>query len=102
MQTKLTGKTALVTGAGKKTGIGYGIAKKLASMGANIIIADLGMPSVEKNDIPTGSKEEMETIAEELKKTYHVKTWTFNVDVTDNQSIDKMVTFLKIVENRAF
>jgi len=31
MTTDLKGKTALVTGSGKKAGIGYGIARKLAN-----------------------------------------------------------------------
>ena len=39
----LKGKTAIVTGSGKKTGIGFAIAEKLAACGCNIIIADLGV-----------------------------------------------------------
>jgi NAD(P)-dependent dehydrogenase (short-subunit alcohol dehydrogenase family) len=42
MYPDLKGKTAIVTGAGKKTGIGYAIAAKLAASGANIVVADLG------------------------------------------------------------
>ena len=42
MYDDLKGKNAVVTGAGKKTGIGYAIAESLAKCGANIIIADLG------------------------------------------------------------
>lgn len=41
MLADLKGKTALVTGAGKKTGIGYAIARKLAQAGAQVVIADL-------------------------------------------------------------
>ena len=42
MYADLKGKTALVTGAGKETGIGYAIGRKLAASGMNIILADLG------------------------------------------------------------
>ena len=42
MYDDLKGKTALITGAGKKTGIGLAIAEKMASCGANVILADLG------------------------------------------------------------
>jgi NAD(P)-dependent dehydrogenase (short-subunit alcohol dehydrogenase family) len=42
MYEDLKGKTALITGSGKKTGMGYGIAEKLASHGTNVIISDLG------------------------------------------------------------
>ena len=52
MYEDLKGKTAMVTGSGKKTGIGYGIAEKLAACGCNIIIADLG-----KTPSPTESFE---------------------------------------------
>ena len=41
MYQDLKGKTALVTGSGKKSGIGFAVAQKLAESGANIIIADL-------------------------------------------------------------
>ena len=41
MYQDLKGNTALVTGAGKKTGIGYAVAKKLAENGVNLVIADL-------------------------------------------------------------
>jgi len=41
MYQDLEGKTAVVTGSGKKTGIGYAIAQKLAESGANVVIADL-------------------------------------------------------------
>ena len=34
----LAGKTDLITGAGKKTGIGYGIAQGLADAGANVVV----------------------------------------------------------------
>ena len=42
MGNSLSGKTAVVTGAGKRSGIGYAAASKLAAEGANIVIADLG------------------------------------------------------------
>ena len=42
MYDDLKGKNAVVTGAGKKSGIGYAIAESLAKCGANIVIADLG------------------------------------------------------------
>ena len=56
----LKGKNALVTGAGKKTGIGYAIARKLASCGANIIVTDLGHAGGEDHQVKTGTRNEME------------------------------------------
>jgi NAD(P)-dependent dehydrogenase (short-subunit alcohol dehydrogenase family) len=91
----LIGKTAIVTGAGKKTGIGYAIAEKLASCGCNIVIADLGKPPVPGEALKSATSEEMETIAAELAKTYNVKTLAVSVDVTDNLAIGAMVETIK-------
>lgn len=91
----LKGKTALVTGSGKKTGIGYGIAEKLASCGSNVIIADLGKAPSPAEPLKTATSDEMDAIAAELVKTYSVKTLSVSVDVTDNSSIGLMVEKIK-------
>jgi len=83
-------KTAVVTGSGKRTGIGYAIAEKLASCGANVVIADLGKVS-SGGMVRTGTWEEMEDIAEDIAGRFGVKTLAIDVDVTDNESIGRMV-----------
>ena len=93
----LKGKTAIVTGAGKKTGIGYGIAEKLASSGCRIIIADLGKIPPPETALKTATGEEMEEIASAIAKTYNVKTLAVAVDVTDNASIGLMIEKIKSV-----
>jgi NAD(P)-dependent dehydrogenase (short-subunit alcohol dehydrogenase family) len=95
MYEDLKGKTAIVTGAGKKTGIGYGIAEKLAACGCNIIIADLGKPPVSGESLKSATGEEMEMIAAELTKTYGVRTLAVAVDITDVNAISAMVTTIK-------
>jgi len=83
-------KTAVVTGSGKRSGIGYAIAEKLASCGANVVIADLG--KVSSGDmVRTGTWEEMEAIAEDLAGRFGVKALAIDVDITDNGSIGRMV-----------
>jgi NAD(P)-dependent dehydrogenase (short-subunit alcohol dehydrogenase family) len=91
----LKGKTAIVTGAGKKTGIGYAIAEKLAASGCNIIIADLGTPPAQGESLKSVTGEEMETIAAELSKTHGVRTLAVAVDITDNKAIGAMVDSIK-------
>jgi len=91
----LKGKTAIVTGAGKKTGIGYAIAEKLASCGCNIIIADLGKPPVPGESLKSATGEEMDAIAAELAKTYGIRTLAVAVDITDNKAIGAMVERIK-------
>jgi len=91
MYPDLKGKTALVTGAGKKSGIGYAIAQKLAEDGANIVIADL--PEAEsRNQLPVSDNdEEMAALAEDLAKRFAIQAIFAAVDVTDSASIQQMV-----------
>ncbi len=91
----LQDKVALVTGSGKKTGIGYAMAKKLASMGAHIIIADFGNAQNFNADVGTGSMSEMDTIASELAQEFSVKTLTVNLDVTDTALVEAMAQTVK-------
>ena len=95
MYEDLKGKTALVTGAGKKTGIGYAVAERLASLGCHIIIADLGRPPEPANPVRTGTREEMNTIAAELGKRFGVAASTVDVDVTAPPSIGRMAEILR-------
>lgn len=65
---KFKGKTAVITGSGRRGGLGEAIALRLAKDGANIVISDIGAP----RDAATGaehigSTDEMESIAEELR-----------------------------------
>jgi len=87
-------KTAVVTGSGKRTGIGYAIAEKLASCGANVVIADLGKTSA-GDKIKTGTWEEMEEIAGKLANDFGVKTLAVNLDVTDKTVIDRMIDSIR-------
>ena len=95
MYPDLQGKTAVVTGSGKRSGIGFGIAATLASSGCNIVIADLGRPVSAAMAIKTATSEEMEDIAAELADRFHVQTLAVSVDVTDTSSIERMLEKLK-------
>ena len=88
-------KVALVTGAGKRTGIGYAIAKKLASLGTHVVVTDLGNLAQEGGEVAFGSLEEMESIAGELKQDFGVRSLGVPLDVSRSDSIDHMVKALK-------
>jgi NAD(P)-dependent dehydrogenase (short-subunit alcohol dehydrogenase family) len=94
MTNTLGGKVALVTGAGKKTGIGYAIAKKLAALGTDVVIADLGREDT-SSPVKTGAFGEMETIASELSKEFDVATLAVPCDVTDPASIGAMADAIR-------
>jgi NAD(P)-dependent dehydrogenase (short-subunit alcohol dehydrogenase family) len=91
MYQDLKGKTALVTGAGKKSGIGYAIAKKMAENGANIIMADLIKTEAGHQPLVSGSREEMDALAKDLAGQSGVRSVFVEVDVTRAASIEKMV-----------
>ncbi len=64
----LTGKTAVITGSGRRKGLGEAIARKLASEGANIVISDIGKTrDAATGEAHIGTTEEMESIAAELR-----------------------------------
>ncbi len=91
MYEDLRGKVALITGSGKRTGIGFAIAEVLASCGAHVIIADLGREGDRSSPVRTGAREEMEEIAAELARRFGITTAAVEVDVTSNPSIARMV-----------
>ncbi len=95
MYKDLEGKTALLTGSGKRTGIGFAIAEKMAECGSNIVITDLGESLDESLGVKTGTAEEMESIADHLKDRYGVKTLAVKLDVTDGDSIAGMIERVK-------
>jgi len=66
---RFSGKTAVITGSGRKGGLGEAIAKKLASEGAAVVISDIGAasdPSTPAEHI--GATDEMERIAAEIRE----------------------------------
>ena len=95
MHEDLKGKTALITGAGKKTGIGYAVAQRLASLGCHVVIADLGRLPGTPSPVRTGTHEEMEAIASDIAGCYGVKAIAVELDVTVPDSVIRMAETLR-------
>lgn len=95
MYEDLKGKTSLITGSGKTTGIGFGIARKLASLGCNIVIADLGKTESAYSEVRTGSLDEMQKIAQDLSKLYGIRAIPVELDVTDSASVNAMADIVR-------
>ncbi|GMG86330.1 SDR family NAD(P)-dependent oxidoreductase [Biformimicrobium ophioploci] len=78
---ELSGKVAVITGAGRKDGLGEAMARRLAIEGVKVVLTDIGQPSGE--NLPQsaiGTTEEMEQIAMEIRATGgEVATFTCNV-----------------------
>jgi NAD(P)-dependent dehydrogenase (short-subunit alcohol dehydrogenase family) len=90
MTADLKGKTALVTGSGKKAGIGYGIVRKLAESGANVIIADLVGKETRQNEPLADDMVAMARLAKDLEKAFKIKAIPVELDVTQAGSIARM------------
>lgn len=90
MFSDLKGKVAVVTGAGKRTGIGFGIARELAACGCRLVVADLGSEGREGGVVAAGSVAEMESIAEELGAAHGVEALALSVDITRVESAARM------------
>lgn len=86
----LKGKVALVTGVGRTTGIGAGIAKRLASEGADVAISDICADFEDAPDYGMGSWGQLNNTADELRKL-GVRSTAIRCDVTDSAAVDAMV-----------
>jgi len=86
----LSGKVAIVTGAGRRGGIGAAIAMRLAREGAHVIVGDICKPPSELPNAGSGAWEELSGIAEEIS-SLGVRGIPVRVDVTDAESVKAMV-----------
>jgi NAD(P)-dependent dehydrogenase (short-subunit alcohol dehydrogenase family) len=90
MTADLKGKIALVTGSGKKAGIGYGVVRKLAECGVDVIIADLVGKETRQNEPLTDNMVEMTRLAKDLEKAFKIKAIAVELDVTLGDSIARV------------
>ncbi len=86
----LKGKAAIVTGAGRKLGIGRAIALRLARDGANVAVADICREFEEYPGYGLGMWEGLKSTAEEID-ALGVRGLPVRVDVTDAATVDEMV-----------
>ena len=77
----LNGKTALVTGGSR--GIGAAVAKKLASLGADIAV------------VYAGNQAAAEAVCQEIRDTYGVKAQPYRCNVADFEEVKQTVKQIK-------
>jgi NAD(P)-dependent dehydrogenase (short-subunit alcohol dehydrogenase family) len=86
----LKGKVAIVTGAGRKLGIGRGIALRLARDGADVAVADICREFEEFPGYGLGMWEGLKETADEISAE-GVRGLPVRVDVTDAAQVEEMV-----------
>jgi NAD(P)-dependent dehydrogenase (short-subunit alcohol dehydrogenase family) len=96
---ELKDKVAIVTGAGRKGGIGEAVAKRLAQDGAHIVVGDICAAPTGLPHVGSGQWAELAAIAEEIE-SLNVQALPVRVDVTDADSVQAMVAHTKEVFGR--
>ena len=86
----LKNKVAIVTGAGRKGGIGAAIGIRLAREGANVVVGDICAPVSDLANPGTGQWEGLVAVAEEIE-SLGVRSLPVRVDVTDAKLVEAMV-----------
>jgi len=88
MYSEMSGKIALITGAGKENGIGYTIARRLADEGVTVVISDICKDIGAENYTRIGTKEELDTLAKKINGHGVV------LDVTDEDTIASAASYI--------
>lgn len=84
---RFAGKVAVVTGSGRKGGLGEAIARRLAEEGAQVVISDIGAArDAATPDTMIGGTDEMREIAEAMPTTCS----TFACDVRDPAQVEAL------------
>jgi NAD(P)-dependent dehydrogenase (short-subunit alcohol dehydrogenase family) len=86
----LKGRVAVVTGAGRKGGIGEAVARRLARDSTHVIVGDVCAPPSDLPHAGCGRWEELCAIASEIE-SLGVRALPVRVDVTDAASVQAMV-----------
>lgn len=86
----LKDRVAIVTGAGRRGGIGEAVARRLAQDGAHVVIGDICASPTELPHAGSGKWEELTAIAKEIE-SMGVKAVPVRADVTDAASVQAMI-----------
>src|SRR5690554_3396545 len=95
---RLQGRVAVITGAGRKKGLGEAIARRFAEEGASVVVTDIGKPSgsyLQAANI--GTTAEMEEVAAGIRQAAtaagsDAKVLTMVCDVRSEDDIKRVIT----------
>lgn len=90
MANLLEGKVAIITGSGRRKGLGEAIAAAFAAEGAKIVITDLGEPAEHMQTGDIGTTDEMEAIAEDLRRD-GATVLTVAADIRDDSQVRALI-----------
>ena len=91
---EFSGRVAVVTGAGRRGGLGMAIVQRLAAGGADLVLSDIGTPTDAATPaVMVGAHAEMEAIAAEVAAAHGVRVLTFDCDVRDARRMEDLARF---------
>jgi meso-butanediol dehydrogenase/(S,S)-butanediol dehydrogenase/diacetyl reductase len=96
MGDELRGRSAVVTGAGRRGGLGAAIVRRLAREGVNVVLSDIGAA----NDAATpetmvGVHDEMAAVAAQIAAATGARILTFDCDVRDPVRVAALADFAR-------
>lgn len=87
---RLQGKVAIVTGSGRRKGLGFAIADRLASEGCHVVITDIGAPDKLLTAGNIGTTADMEEIAGAIRAR-GVEVLTVPCDVRNEADVARLI-----------
>ena len=91
---RLEGKVALVTGAGRRKGLGEAICQRLASEGAKVVVTDLGVPSTDLPSDRIGTRSELDEVVAQICATGGEASACL-LDVRNEMQVQQAIAFTK-------
>lgn len=89
---ELNGKVALITGAGRRGGLGEGIARRLLEEGCKVVLTDIGQArGAEMPVTAVGTDEEMAQVAAELAAATGGECVAMALDVLDEAQVQAVI-----------
>lgn len=89
---ELNGKVALITGAGRRGGLGEGIARRLLEEGCKVVLTDIGQArGAEMPVTAVGTDEEMAQVAAELASATGGQCVAMALDVLDEAQVQAVI-----------
>jgi len=91
---RLEGKVALVTGSGRRKGLGEAICHRLAAEGAKVVVSDLGIPAAHLPADRIGTQAELDGVVADIRAAGGVAA-AVALDVRDESQVEAAVAFAR-------